>query len=106
MLCFWPLPHKNSLLIEADRDVHVYPNIFTLLTTRCTLPVSSCEAERLFSGLRRIKTFARSSMSIVVRELAGLAIIHLHNDLDIDEGKIYTLTYLQSVIAVTNAFCR
>ena len=70
--------------IEADRDV--YPNNFTLLTIGCTLPVSSREAERSFSGLRRIKTFLRSSMSI--ERLAGLALMHLHNDLDIDEDKI------------------
>ena len=31
-----------NCLIEADRDV--YPNIFTLLTIGCTLPVSSCDA--------------------------------------------------------------
>ena len=52
-------------------------------------PMSSCEAERSFSGLRRIKTFLRSSMSI--ERLAGLALMHLHNDLDIDEDKICQL---------------
>ena len=44
-----------SCLKEADRDV--YPNISTLLTIGCTLPVSSCEAERSFSGLRRSRHF-------------------------------------------------
>ena len=47
--------------------------------------MSSCEAESSFSGLRRIKTFLRSSMSI--ERLAGLALMHLYNDLDIDEDK-------------------
>ena len=76
-----------NCLKEADRDV--YPNISTLLTIGCTLPVSSCEAERSFSGLRRIKTFLRSSMGI--ERLAGLALMHLHNDLIIDEDKICQL---------------
>ena len=66
-----------NCLKEADRDV--YPNISTLLTIGCTLPVSSCEAERSFSGFRRIKTFLRSSMGI--ERLAGLALMHLRNDL-------------------------
>ena len=74
-----------NCLKEADRDV--YPNIFMLLTIGCTLPVSNCEAERSFSGLRHIKTFLRSSMCI--ERLAGLALMHLHNDLDIDEDVIY-----------------
>ena len=83
---FWEQYHEKSkkmclpenianCLKEADRDV--YPSI--LLTIGCTLPVSSCEAERSFSGLRRIKTFLRSSMGI--ERLAGLALMHLHNDL-------------------------
>ncbi|CAH3121597.1 unnamed protein product [Pocillopora meandrina] len=36
----------------ADEDM--YPNIRVLLIIGCTLPVSSAEAERSFSGLRRI----------------------------------------------------
>ena len=48
---------------------------------------TSCEAERSFSGLRRTKTFLRSSMCI--ERLAGLALMHLHNDLDIDGDVIY-----------------
>ena len=66
----------------------MYIQIFLQLDVR-TLPVSSCEAERSFSGLRRIKTFLRSSMSI--ERLAGLALMHLYNDLDIDEDKICQL---------------
>ena len=76
-----------NCLKEANRDV--YPDIFTLLTIGCALPVYSCEAERSFSGLRRIKTFLRSSMGI--ERLAGLTLMHLHNDLDIDEDKICQL---------------
>jgi len=60
----------------------MYPNIRVLLIIGCTLPVSSAEAERSFSGLRRIKSYLRNRMSD--ERLSGLAIMHLHHDLDID----------------------
>ena len=46
------LPHASSL----------FPNIKVLLLILCTLPVTSCSAERSFSGLKRIKTALRSTM--------------------------------------------
>ena len=45
----------------ADEDM--YPNIRVLLIIGCTLPISSAEAERSFSGLRRIKSYLRNRMS-------------------------------------------
>ena len=50
----------------------MYPNIRVLLIIGCTLPVSSAEAERLFSGLRRIKSYLRNRMSA---RLSGLALM-------------------------------
>ena len=58
------------------------------------------EAERSFSGLRRIKTFLRSSMGI--ERLAGLALMHLHNDLIIDEIKF--VSYLKASIIEGSMF--
>ena len=75
----------TNCLKEADRDV--YPNIFTIFKIGCTLPVSSCEAERSFSGLRRIER--HFYVISWVSRLAGLALMHLQNNLDIDEDKIY-----------------
>ena len=40
----------------------VYPNIRVLVSILCTLPVTSCSAERSFSAVKRIKTALRSSM--------------------------------------------
>lgn len=40
----------------------MYPNIKALVIVLCTLPVTSCTAERSFSGLKRIKTPLRSTM--------------------------------------------
>lgn len=40
-----------------------FPNIFLLLKIFATLPVSSCELERLFSKVQRTLTAIRSTMS-------------------------------------------
>ena len=45
----------------CDRDS--FSNIHFLLVVGCTLPTSSAEAERSFSLMRRIKTYARSVMT-------------------------------------------
>ena len=59
----------------ADGDI--FPDIKTLLHIGCTLPVTSCEAERSFSGLRRIKSYMRSTMN--EDRLSSLALMHLHH---------------------------
>ena len=65
------LPHVSSL----------FPNIKGLLLILCTLPVTSCSAERSFSGLKRIKTPLRSTMGN--ERLSSLALLHL------DQGRRY-----------------
>ena len=45
------LPHITSM----------YPNIKALVSILCTLPVTSCSADRSFSYLKQIKTSLRSS---------------------------------------------
>ena len=67
----------------------MYPNIPVLLIIGCTLPVSSAEAERSFSGLRQIKSYLRNSMSD--ERLSELAIMHLHHNLDTDVDEICNL---------------
>lgn len=63
-------------------DERVFPNIATLLKILCTIPVTSCEAERSFSALRRLKTFLRSTIS--EDRLTGLALLHIHRDIRVD----------------------
>ena len=50
-------PKESSSLNLVDclklADQDIFPNIHTLLSIGCILPVSSCEAERSFSCLRR-----------------------------------------------------
>ena len=63
-------------------DYNYFPNIHTLLRIICTLPVTSCSCERSISGLKRLKTYLRSTMG--QERLNGLAMMHFHYDLDID----------------------
>ena len=52
-----------STLAEVEQSI--FPNIAHLLTLLAVLPVTSCEAERSISALRRLKTYMQTSMSNV-----------------------------------------
>ena len=65
------LPH-NLLLSFRFCDANAFPNIYRLLLIACTLPITSAEAERS-SLMRRLKTYARSTMS--EERLSDLAVI-------------------------------
>ena len=67
-------------LDEALQEINpsIFPNLITMLKVVKTLPVSSCEAERSFSTLRRLNTWLRSSIGNA--KLSNLAIIHIHRD--------------------------
>ena len=82
---FW-----TTSLIECVKyaDEDRYPNIRVLLIIGCTLPVSSAETVRSFSGLRRIKSYRRNMMP--EERLSGLALMCLHHDLNINIDNICT----------------
>ena len=63
-------------------DSSSYPNIHTLLRLGSTLPVTSCENERVNSTLKNLKTYLRSTMS--EERLSALALMHVHYDLSVD----------------------
>lgn len=104
-LHFWQrdLPFPNSLVSEARRwkalwhstnegqnaaipdsllsslascDIDSFPNIHSLLVIACTLPITSAEAERSFSLMRRIKNYTRSTMT--EGHLSDLAVMAIH----------------------------
>ena len=79
---------KTDSLLDTFKitDGYVFPDIKTLLHIGCTLPVTSCEAERSFSGFRRIKNFMRSTMN--EDRLSALALMHLHHKRNIDTKTI------------------
>jgi len=54
----------------------LFNQVETLLRLLLVLPATSCEAERSFSGLRRLKTWLRSSMS--QERLNSVAVCHVH----------------------------
>ena len=58
-------------------DVDTFPNIHRLLLIACILPVSSAEAERSFSLMKRVKTCTRSTMS--AERFSDLAVIAMHD---------------------------
>ena len=67
----------KSALGCANKDC--FPNIRILLILGCTLPITSAEAERSFSLLRRLKTHLRSRMTEV--RLSSLALMSMHYDI-------------------------
>ena len=66
----------------VDESKTPHPNISTLVRILCTLPVTSCSAERSFSSLKRSKTAFRSAMTNT--RLTGLTLLQLHRDVPID----------------------
>ena len=64
-------------------DSRLFPNISTLLRIMSTIPVTSCEAERTFSALRRrLKPFLRTTMG--ENRLSSLTLLHVHRNIAID----------------------
>ena len=76
-----------SSAIEARAcHVDIYPNVYILLTILGTLPVSTATSERSFSTMRRLKTYLRSSIGN--ERMAGLALLSIYKDRQIDREKI------------------
>ena len=73
----------KSLILTLRHISSMYPNIAALVKILCTLPVTTCSAERSFSSLKRIKTQSRMTNS----RLSGLTLLHIHRDISIDLEK-------------------
>ena len=69
------VPNTFHLALTAC-DSDSFPNIHKLLVIACTLPITSAEAERTFSLLRRIKTHLRSTMT--EERMSDLGVIAMH----------------------------
>ena len=54
-----------------------FPNLHTLLLLALTLPITSCESERSFSQLKRIKDSRRLTND---HRLSGLALMKINRD--------------------------
>ena len=75
----------NLLNLFNYVDGDVYPNV-KILHIGCVLPITTCEAERSFSGLRRIKGYMRSTMQ--EDRLTGRSLMQLHHSVEIDTREI------------------
>lgn len=63
-------------------EPEIFPNIYYLLSILAVLPATTCEVERCFSSLRRLKTYLRSTMG--EDRLTGLALMHIHQHITIE----------------------
>ena len=74
-------------LRENRAILDIAPNFINALKTYIVLPSSTCEAERSFSTLRRLKTYLRST--ITQQRLNDLTVLTTHRDeteaLDLNE---------------------
>lgn len=61
-------------------------NINILLHIFCTLPVSTCSAERAFSAMKIIKNYLRNTMKD--ERLTALALMYIHPEVNIDVKKV------------------
>ena len=66
----------------------LFPQVERLIRLLLVCPVSSCEAERSFSGLRRLKTWLRNSMT--QSRLNAVALCHVHQQIldNVDMNKL------------------
>ena len=74
----------STALVHASEQL--FPNIKTLLTILCILPVTSYFSERSNSTLKMTKTRLRSTMSD--RRLTGLMLMSIHRDIDISVDEV------------------
>ena len=80
---------KSVLECLDSCDREYFPLIHKILHIFATLPVTTAQGERCFSGMRRIKTFLRSSMS--EDRFTGLSHISLNKDIEIPTGAVTEL---------------
>jgi hypothetical protein len=72
----------QSPLHALDIVPQRYENIRSLLQIFCTLPVTTCTAERAFSAMKLLKTYLRNTMTD--ERLTGLALMYIHPEIDIN----------------------
>ena len=70
-----------------------FPTIRKILIQIMVLPVTTCEAERSFSALRRIKTYLRSTMS--QERLSGLALLNVHQSANLPSTEAIRCEFLK-----------
>ena len=62
--------------LVSSKAKQLMPNLFKVVKLLATMPISSCEAERSFSTLRRVKNHMRTTMG--QDWLSALNVIAMH----------------------------
>ena len=68
---------------------HVYPNIWVALQILATLPITSCECERCFSAMRKLKNCYRSRMQ--QGRFNGLSLLYIHPEIVPEVEKVTSM---------------
>ena len=79
------LPKSLSAALAHESE-QLFPNIKTLLTILCILPMTSCSSEQSNSTLKVTKTRLRSTMSD--GRLTGLMLMSIHRVIDISVDEV------------------
>ena len=79
------VPNSAAKALKAI-DKTFFPNLHTLFRIFCTLPVTSCECERTISGLRKLKSYMRTTMN--QERMNGLLMLHMHYSKELDKQEI------------------
>ena len=87
------LPNSVSSSIQHTSPI-LFPNIRKMLIHAMVLLVTSCEAERSFSALHRIKSYLCTTMK--QERLNRLSLLNVHNFID----------YIPSTAEVRNVFLK
>ena len=84
---------RPSTLAESVKkcDEKRFPNVFVLLKIGSTLPVTSCDGERSFSAMRRLRHWLRRSMKTV--RLISLALMNINRDIAVDYDEVARLFF-------------
>ena len=67
------VPSTCSAAMKMCHEL-IFPNVFILLKTACTIPVTSCECERNASTVRRLCNYMRCTMT--EERFTSLALMH------------------------------
>ena len=65
------------------------PNVKMLMQILCTLPISTCSAERSFSSLKYLKNYLRNRMND--DRLTGLALLYLHHEITVNVDDVINI---------------
>lgn len=84
-------PNMSAMQAVANCPEVFFPNVHRLLKILATLPVSTAEAERSFSSLRRLKTYLRASTTN--DRLVAIALLNIHREIQVRPEDVLSVLY-------------